>query len=115
MPRHLYRTPGTHELVPASATRAPLRALSCRYSSQDMVGRQPEPPQVHRGFQSFGPNEPGARNRCRTKAADPRNWCDSLTTDYWNPPTSESQPARQRILTMIVAFVLAAILAQAGW
>jgi hypothetical protein len=43
------------------------------------------------------------------------HWCDALSTDYWNPPTSESQHARQRILTVIVAFVLAAILAQAGW
>ena len=38
-----------------------------------------------------------------------------VSADYWNPPTSESQHARQRILTVIVAFVLAAILAQAGW
>jgi hypothetical protein len=38
-----------------------------------------------------------------------------LTTDYWNPPTSASQHARQRILAVIVAFFLAAILAQAGW
>ena len=57
----------------------------------------------------------GARKRCRTKAADPRHWCDALTTDYWNPPTSESQHARQRILAVIVAFFLAAMLAQAGW
>jgi hypothetical protein len=111
MPRHLYRAPGNHDFVPASATRAPLRALSCTYSSRDL----PEPPEVHRSFRSFGPIERGARSRCSTKAADPRGWCDALSTDYWNPPTSESQHARQRILTVIVAFVLAAILAQAGW
>jgi hypothetical protein len=52
-------------------------------------------------------------NRIRTEAADP--WCNALTTDSWNPPTSESQHARQRILAVIVAFILAGILAQAGW
>jgi hypothetical protein len=71
-----------------------------------------EPPEVHRSFRSFGPIE---RNQCRAEAVDPRSWCDALSTDYRNPPTSESQHARQRILTVIVAFVLAAILAQAGW
>jgi len=35
-------------------------------------------------------------------------------TDYWNPPTSERQHARQRVLAVIVAFILAAMLAQ-GW
>ena len=48
-------------------------------------------------------------------AAGPRHWCASLTTDYWNPPTSERQHLRQRIPAAIVAFVLAAILVQAGW
>jgi hypothetical protein len=115
MPRHLYRTLGDHELIPASATRTPLRALSCPYSSQDVVGRQCEPPQFHRSFRSFGPNDRGAGNRCRAKAADPWHWCDSLTAHYWKPPTSESQHARQRILAVIVAFILAGILAQAGW
>jgi hypothetical protein len=80
-----------------------------------VVGRQYEPPQLHKSFRSFGPNGRGARNRCRANAADSWHWCDSLTTDYWNPPTSESQHARQRILAVIVAFILAAILAQAGW
>jgi hypothetical protein len=108
MPRHLYQAPGTHDFVSASATRAPLRALSCPYSSRALA----EPPEVHRSFRSFGPIE---RNRCRAEVADPRSWCDALSTDYWNPPTSESQHTRQRFLTVIVAFVLAVILAQAGW
>jgi hypothetical protein len=111
MPRNLCRAPGSHDYLPASATRAPLRALSCPYSSRDLA----EPPEVHRSFRSFGPIERGVRKRCRTEAADPRNWCDALSTDYWNPPASASQHARQRILAVIVAFVLAAILAQVGW
>lgn len=115
MPPHLYETPGAHELTPSGATRAPLDALSCPYSSKDALGRQYEPPQPHRRLQSFGPKDRGLRSRCRTKAADPRHWCDALTTDYWNPPTSASQHARQRILAVIVALFLAAILAQAGW
>jgi hypothetical protein len=40
---------------------------------------------------------------------------DFLATDYCKPPTSESQHARQRVLAVILAFILAAILAQAGW
>jgi len=48
-------------------------------------------------------------------AADTRHWGDVLMADYWHPPTSESQPARQRILAVIAAFLLAAILAHAGW
>jgi hypothetical protein len=111
MPGHLYRTPGTHELGPGSATRAPLRALSCTYTSRDLA----EPPEVHRSFRSFGPIDRGAPSRSRTRGADPQNRCDPLTTDYSNPPTSEGDHARQRILAVIVAFVLAAILAQAGW
>ena len=111
MPRHLYRAPGDHDfLLPARRERrfAPCPALTA-------AGAWLQPPEVHRSFRSFGPNDRGVRSRCRTKAADPRHWCDALTTDYWNPPTSESQHARQRILAVIVAFVLAAILAQAGW
>jgi hypothetical protein len=111
MPRHLYQVPGKHDFVPPSATRAPLRALSCPYSSRDLA----EPLEVHRSFRSFGPIERGARQRCRTVAADPGNWGVALTTDCWNPPRSEGQHARQRILAVIVAFVLAAILAQVGW
>jgi hypothetical protein len=63
---------------------------------------------------SFVKCERSANLMC-LKAANPWHWCDTLTTDYWNPPTSESQHARQRILAVIVAFILAAILAQAGW
>ena len=33
----------------------------------------------------------------------------------WNPPTSESERARQRILAVVVAFILAGFLAQVGW
>jgi hypothetical protein len=41
--------------------------------------------------------------------------CDPWSTDYWNPPTTPSQHAPQRILALIVAIVLAALLAPAGW
>jgi hypothetical protein len=115
MPRHLYQTPGAHTIIPAGATRAPLRALSCPYGSRGVVGRQDEEPKLHTTFRSFGPDDRGARNQGSPEAAEPWHWCDSLATDYWNPPTSASQHARQRILAVIVAFVLAAILAQAGW
>jgi hypothetical protein len=115
MPWILNESPRTHEPIPGAVTRAPLGSLSCPYSSREVVGRQYEPPKLQRSFRSFGPKAGGARNRCRIKAADPWRWCASLTTDYWNPPTSESQHARQRILAVIVAFALAAILAQAGW
>ena len=93
--------------------RAPLRGLSCPYSSRDVVGGQCAPPQVHGHPRSFESIE--RRPKGRTKAADPWHCRDVLATDYWHPPTSQRQHARQRILAVIVAFVLAAILAQAGW
>jgi hypothetical protein len=80
-----------------------------------VVGRQDEEPPLHTTFRSFGPDDRGASSQGSPEAAGPWHWCDSLATDYWNPPTSASQHARQRILAVIVAFVLAAILAQAGW
>lgn len=40
---------------------------------------------------------------------------DPWPMDYWNPPVTRSQHARQRILAVIVALVLAALLAHAGW
>jgi hypothetical protein len=76
-------------------------------------GRQCAPPQVHGSLRSFESIK--RRPKGRTEAADPWHCRDVLTTDYWNPPTSQRQHARQRILALIVAFVLAAILAQAGW
>ena len=93
--------------------RAPLSGLSCPYSSRDVAGRECVPPQVHASLRSFGSIE--RRPQVRTGAADPWHCRDVLTTDYWNPPTSQGQHARQRILAVIVAFVLVAILAQAGW
>jgi hypothetical protein len=115
MPLHLNKTPGAHELIPASATRASLGALSCPDSSRDAFGRQDEKPRLHRNFRSFGPHDRGAMYRCCTKAVDHWHWCDSLTTNYWNPPASESHHARQRIFAVIVAFILAAVLTHAGW
>jgi hypothetical protein len=35
--------------------------------------------------------------------------------DYWNPPVTPGQHARQRIVAVVVAVVLAALLAYAGW
>jgi hypothetical protein len=95
MPRHFHQPPGAHARIPASALRAPLRGLSCPDGSRGVVGRQ------------------DAHDPRSTMGADPWHWCDSLTTDYWNPPTTESQHLRQRILAAIVAFILAAILIQA--
>jgi hypothetical protein len=40
---------------------------------------------------------------------------DPWTTDYWNPPTTRRQHVRQRIVAVVVALVLAALLAHAGW
>jgi hypothetical protein len=40
---------------------------------------------------------------------------DPWPMDYWNPPVNRSQHGRQRVLALIVAFGLAALLAHAGW
>jgi hypothetical protein len=77
----------------------------------DVVRIPYEQTQLHRSFRSFGP----VANQCSTKATEPERWRDFLTTDYWNPPTSESEHARQRILALILAFILVAVLTQAGW
>jgi hypothetical protein len=49
------------------------------------------------------------------RAADPEPWRKLLATNYWNPPTSTHQRRRQRILVVILAVALAAVLAQVGW
>jgi hypothetical protein len=115
MSLQLYKAHGDLGLIPARATRAPLGALSCPYSHRDVVRRPYEEPQLHRSFRSFGPNPRGTDNRCSARAADPSSSRDPWTTDYWNPPTTPSEHARQRILAVIVVFTLAAILTQAGW
>jgi hypothetical protein len=109
MPSRLHQAPGTYELVPITVVRAPLRGLSCPYSSRAVVRPKCAPPQVHgypRPFESIE-----RRPKGRAEAADSWHYRDVLMTDYWTPPTSPSQHARQRILAVIVAFVLAAILA----
>ena len=122
MPRILSKIPRAHDLVSGVATRAPLGGLSCPYSSREVAGPADEAPKFDDAFRAVGPQgvrredrTTDARADARCGDADPWHWCDSVTTDYWNPPTSESQHARQRILAVIVAFILAVILAQAGW
>jgi hypothetical protein len=39
---------------------------------------------------------------------------DPRPMDYWNPPVTPGQHARQRIVAVVVAVVLAALLAYAG-
>ena len=106
---YLYKTHGVQDVIPAWATRMPLGALSCAYSHRDAARRQAEDPQPHQRFRSFGRNCRGASRGARAADRDP--W----STDYWNPPTTESQDTRQRIFAVTVAFILAAILAYAGW
>jgi hypothetical protein len=79
------------------AMAAPLERLSCPYSRK--VRSEP-----HRSFRAFGT---GNRSGCNARGL--------LTTNYWNPPTSAHQHDRQRVLTLVLAFILAAVLAQAGW
>jgi hypothetical protein len=104
-----------HGLILARATRAPLGALSCPYSRRDAARGLYEELQLHRSFRSLGPTDRGARNQCSTRAVDSGRWRDVLTTDYWRPPATENQHLRQRVVAVIIAFVLAVILAQAGW
>ena len=121
MPRILNRIPA-HHLIPGGATTAPIGRLSCPYSSQDVAGPADEDPRCHDGWRTVATRDARPEGRsndlwaqARCGDADRWHWCGSLATDYWNPPTSESQRAQQRILAVIVAFVLAAVLAQAGW
>ena len=119
MPRILNNISRGHELMPGAATRAPLGSLSCPYSGRDLVGQMDQSPGSHQrplgGHDARLDDRSGdACANARPGHADPWRWCP-LTIDYWNPPTSESQHARQRILAVIVASILATILAQAGW
>jgi len=121
MARFFNRIPRAQDLIPGVATRTPLGGLSCPYSSRHVAVPPDEDPSLHDPFRPIGAQgvrEDRAGESCadaRCGDADPWSWRDSLTTDYWNPPTSESQHTRQRIFAVIVAFILAAILAQAGW
>jgi hypothetical protein len=121
MPRILNKIPGAHALMPGVATRAPLKRLSWPYSSRAVAVSADEHLRCRDAFRSLGTRDArredrGSDSRSDARCGDdPWHWRESLTTDYWNPPTSESQHARQRILAVVVAFILAAILAQAGW
>jgi hypothetical protein len=94
------------------AARAPLRGLSCPYSA---LQRPNEGLRVHRRVRSFGPHARGAGNRYSTTAADRWQGYDSLTAGDRNPPTSGTRHARPWIWAVSVAFIVAAVLAQAGW
>jgi hypothetical protein len=122
MPRILNKSPRAHDLIPDLATRAPLGDLSCPYSSRDVAGPADEDPRCHDAFRAVGTRDARPEDRSSASCADrrgghadPWHWRGFLLADYWSPPTSESQYARQRILAVIVAFILATLLAQAGW
>lgn len=122
MPRILNKGPRAHDPIRGLATRAPLGDLSCPYSSRDVAGPADEDPRCHDAFRAVGTRDARPEDRSSASCADrrrghahPWHWRGSWVADYWNPPTSVSQHARQRILAAIVAFILAAILAQTGW
>jgi hypothetical protein len=113
MSHHRYNSRGTRTLIPARATRAPMGKLSCPYSDRDVVGGPHQSLCLHRRFRSFGPNPEAGRRS--DQSGDPGRWSDLLTTDCCSPPRNERRHARRRILAVILAFLLAAVLAQAGW
>ena len=115
MYRQIDRTMGAPRLVPTGATRASLGALSCPYSSRDAAEFGQGTPQPHRRFRSFGPNHRGPCSRVAVAAADRAGWCEGLRTDHGNPPGRARQHARHRILALVVASALAAVLAQLIW
>ena len=122
MRRTLSEIRRAHELLPGAVTRAPLGSLSCPYSRRDALNQAGPGPGSHHAFRPVGTRAATRDDRdsyacanARPHRASPWHWCASLRTHCWNPPMSERQHARQRVLAVIVAFVLAAILAQAGW
>jgi hypothetical protein len=80
-----------------------------------MAGAADEDPRCHAlaavGTRIASPEDRSSDSHAAARCgdADPWHWRGSLTTDYWNAPTSESRHARQRILAVIVAFILAAV------
>ena len=115
MPRIRNQVPRAHVLS-SGVLRAPLAGLSCPYSKRDVNGPADVYSGFHDAFGALGTQDASSPHaNARSGDAAPWRWRDSVTTNYWNPPTSERQHARQRILAVIVAFVLAAILAQARW
>src|SRR5690606_40470907 len=110
MYRQIDRTMGAPRLVPTGATRASLGALSCPYSSRDAAEIGQGTPQPHRRFRAFGPNHRGPRSRVAVAAADPAAWCGGLTTDHGSLPSDARQHARHRILALVGASALVAVL-----
>ena len=55
---------------------------------------------------------PGAPH-CGSKS-EPWHWSRALAWDFWNAPATIPQHNRQRVLAMLLAFVLATLLAHAG-
>jgi hypothetical protein len=101
MPRIPNKFLRAHGLIP-SAVGAPLGGLSCPYSRGAVAG------------QADDRNGDACAN---VRAATP---IPGVGTTRRRPTTgitrmSESQQARQPMIAVIVAFVLAAILAQTGW
>ena len=117
MPRHasklfgsrgcLEGTANPRGLIHGAQVRAPLGDLSCPGRSRSEHGQEAGSPAWSASC--------GAEDRARARASYPRRWREGLVTDYWNPPTSRIQHTRQRVFAVVVAFVLAAVLALAGW
>ena len=114
MSLYLLRDAGIEPIGATRSLRAPIGRLSCGDGHWDAPRTLPDEPPPHRRFRRFGP-----RHRllcpCRVRPADPEHPCDFLTIADQKLAKRDSEHLPPRILAVILAFALVALLTQAGW
>lgn len=117
MSRHLHESPQAFDWFLAGGSKAPLGRLSCPHLDRELAAPAGLASGRGRFARPVGCLPPLAERRTEARRGAGRSWGlgGAVTTDYWNPPRSAGQYARQRILVVVVGFVLAAVSMQVGW
>lgn len=114
MSLYLLRDAGIGPIGPARSLRAPIGRLSCAEGHRDAARAPSKELPLHRRFRRFGPKHGVVGQSCGEPDL-PRPWHDFLTAGDRRASKRESEHAHPRILAVILAFALVAILTQAGW
>ena len=114
MSLYLLRDAGIGPIGPARSLRAPIGRLSCGEGDRDAAPAPYEELPLHRRFRRFGPKHRVVGPSCDEPDV-PRCWHDFRTADDRKASKREREHAHPRILAVILAFALVAILTQAGW
>ena len=105
MPSH--RISGPHLPITGADFKASLGDLSCPCGGRNRDG-EPAP------RWSASEDRGAARTRGARAHGLPHRY-RPLAADYWHPPASARQRAQQRVLAVLVAFVLVALLGWLEW